>query len=378
MAVGEFLKGNTMNVPFVDLKAQYRSLKEEIDEAVRSVIERTAFIRGPFAEEFERAFALKCGVKHCVSCANGTDAIYITLKALGIGPGDEVITVANSWISTSETITQAGARPVFVDVEPDTYLIDAAKIEAKITPRTKAVIPVHLYGQMADVDAVGEVCRKHGLLLVEDCAQAHLASLRGRKAGTLGVAGTFSFYPGKNLGAYGDAGAIITDDDALAARALMFANHGSPRKHVHEMEGINSRMDGIQAAILSVKLNYIDRWNLARADNADAYDRRFSGFERVVTPKRRADGTHIFHLYVIRVERRDELAEFLKKRGIETGIHYPTALPFLTAYAYLGHRPADFPFAFRNQGEILSLPMYPELREEQIDHVVGSIKEFYG
>ncbi len=366
-----------MNVPFVDLRAQYRSLKEEIDEAVRSVIERTAFIRGPFAEEFERAFALKCGVKHCVSCANGTDAIYITLKALGIGPGDEVITVANSWISTSETITQAGARPVFVDVEPDTYLIDAAKIEAKITPRTKAVIPVHLYGQMADVDAVGEVCRKHGLLLVEDCAQAHLASLRGRKAGTLGVAGTFSFYPGKNLGAYGDAGAIITDDDALAARALMFANHGSPRKHVHEMEGINSRMDGIQAAILSVKLKYIDRWNLARAGNADAYDRRFSGFERVVTPKRRADGTHIFHLYVIRVERRDELAEFLKKRGIETGIHYPTALPFLTAYAYLGHRPADFPVAFRNQGEILSLPMYPELREEQIDHVVGSIKEFY-
>ena len=366
-----------MNVPFVDLRAQYRSLKEEIDEAVRSVIERTAFIRGPFAEEFERAFALKCGVKHCVSCANGTDAIYITLKALGIGPGDEVITVANSWISTSETITQAGARPVFVDVEPDTYLIDAAKIEAKITPRTKAVIPVHLYGQMADVDAVGEVCRKHGLLLVEDCAQAHLASLRGRKAGTLGVAGTFSFYPGKNLGAYGDAGAIITDDDALAARALMFANHGSPRKHVHEMEGINSRMDGIQAAILSVKLKYIDRWNLARAGNADAYDRRFSGFERVVTPRRRGDGTHIFHLYVIRVERRDELAEFLKKRGIETGIHYPTALPFLTAYAYLGHRPADFPVAFRNQGEILSLPMYPELREEQIDHVVGSIKEFY-
>lgn len=366
-----------MNVPFVDLKAQYRSLKEEIDEAVRSVIERTAFIRGPFAEEFERAFAQKCGVKHCVSCANGTDAIYITLKAMGIGPGDEVITVANSWISTSETITQAGARPVFVDVEPDTYLIDAAKIEAKITPRTKAVIPVHLYGQMADVDAVGEVCRKRGLLLVEDCAQAHLASLRGRKAGTLGVAGTFSFYPGKNLGAYGDAGAIITDDDALAARALMFANHGSPRKHIHEMEGINSRMDGIQAAILSVKLNYIDRWNLARAGKADAYDRRFSGFERVVTPKRRADGTHIFHLYVIRVERRDELAEFLKKRGIETGIHYPTALPFLTAYAYLGHRPADFPVAFRNQGEILSLPMYPELREEQIDHVVGSIKEFY-
>ena len=366
-----------MKVPFVDLRAQYLSLKGEIDEALRLVIEKTAFIRGPFAEEFERSFALKCGSKHCVTCANGTDAIYITLKALGIGPGDDVVTVANSWISTSETITQTGARPVFVDIDAEFYHIDPARIEEKLTPRTKAIIPVHLYGQMADIDALSDICRKYGLFLVEDCAQAHLATLRGKRAGTAGVAGTFSFYPGKNLGAYGDAGAIITDDDALAARALMFANHGSPRKHVHEMEGINSRMDGIQAAVLSVKLKFLERWNLARAANADAYDRGFSGFDKVVTPRRRPDGTHIFHLYVIRVKRRDELAAFLNQRGIETGIHYPTALPFMPAYAYLGHRPADFPVAYRNQGEILSLPMYPELGDDQIDHVVGSIKEFY-
>jgi len=366
-----------MNVPFVDLKAQYRSLKAEIDDAIASVIGKTAFIRGPFVEEFERAFALKCGVKHCVTCANGTDAIYITLKSLGIGPGDEVITAANTWISTSETITQTGARPVFVDVDRDYYHIDPARIEEKITSRTRAVIPVHLYGQMADIVSVGEICRKHGLFLVEDCAQAHFAEFEGRKAGTIGIAGTFSFYPGKNLGAYGDAGAIVTDDDALAARALMFANHGSPQKHRHDIEGINSRMDGIQGAILNVKLKYIDQWNQARLRNALIYDRRLTSLDQVITPKRRENATHIFHLYVIRVERRAELAHFLKQKGIETGIHYPTALPFLPAYAYLGHGPSDFPVAYGNQGEILSLPMFPELTEDQIDSVVRSIEGFY-
>ena len=242
-----------LNVPFVDLKAQYRSLKPEIDAAIQSVIDNTAFIGGSHVEAFEKAYASKLGLKHCVSCANGTDAIYIALKALGVGPGDEVITVANSWISTSETITQAGARPVFVDIDRYFHL-QPAGIEAKITRRTKAVIPVHLYGQPAAIDEVKSVCDAHGLPLIEDCAQSHFATFGGRNTGTFGLAGTFSFYPGKNLGAYGDAGALVTDDDDFARRARLYANHGSLRKHIHEIEGINSRLDAIQAAVLTVKL----------------------------------------------------------------------------------------------------------------------------
>jgi len=366
-----------MNIPFVDLKVQYLSLKSELDAAIHSVIEKTAFIRGPFVEEFEKSFAGKYGVKHCISCANGTDAIYITLKALGIGPGDEVITVANSWISTSETITQAGAKPVFADIEPDYYHIDPQRIEEKVTPRTKAVIPVHLFGQAARIDDIQKICEKHNLFLIEDCAQAHFATYKSRKVGTFGIAGTFSFYPGKNLGAYGDAGAIITSDDALATRALMFANHGSLRKHTHEIEGINSRMDGIQAAILSVKLRYLDGWNLSRNKNALIYNDLLSGIPQVKTPKTHENSLHIFHLYVVRVEKRDELASFLKSKRIETGIHYPTALPFMPAYKYLGHQAKDFPMAHKYQGEIISLPMFPELKNDEIEYIADSIREFY-
>jgi dTDP-4-amino-4,6-dideoxygalactose transaminase len=366
-----------MNVPFVDLNAQYLSLKGEIDAAIQSVVNKTAFVGGPYVQEFETAFAEKYGVKHCISCANGTDAIYITLKALRIGPGDEVITVANSWISTSETISQAGARPVFVDIDPDYYHIDPQKIEEKISSKTKAVIPVHLFGQPASIDEIQGICEKHNLFLIEDCAQAHFATYEGRKVGTFGIAGTFSFYPGKNLGAYGDAGAIITDDDNLAERARMFANHGSLRKHQHDMEGINSRLDGVQAAILSVKLKYIDKWNLARNKNALVYNRLLSGLGQIRTPKIRENSFHIFHLYVIRSEKRDELANFLKSKGIETGIHYPTALPFMTAYSYLGHKRSDFPIANQMQDGILSLPMFPELTDEQINYVASSTKEFF-
>jgi dTDP-4-amino-4,6-dideoxygalactose transaminase len=366
-----------MNVPFVDLKAQYRSLKGEIDAAIQSVIDKTVFIRGPHVEEFERAFAEKYDVKHCISCANGTDAIYITLKALGIGQGDEVITVANSWISTSETITQAGAQPVFIDIDPDYYHIDVNKIEEKISLKTKAVIPVHLFGQPASIEEINAICEKRGLYLIEDCAQAHFAAYNSRRVGTYGIAGTFSFYPGKNLGAYGDGGAIITNDDSLATKAKMFANHGSIKKHQHEMEGINSRLDGIQAAILNVKLRHIDSWNLARNRNAIAYNGQLSVTPQIQTPKLREHAFHIFHLYVIRAERRDALASYLKSKQIETGIHYPTALPYLQAYRYLGHKPEDFPIAYKYQNEILSLPMFPELNEGQINHVARSIKEFY-
>ena len=366
-----------MNVPFVDLKAQYKSLKSEIDSAIHSVIEETAFVRGKFVDEFEKAYADKYGVKHCVSCANGTDAIYITLKALGISSGDEVITVANSWISTSETISQAGAKPIFVDIEPDYFNINTEKIEEKITKNTKAIIPVHLYGQPAKIKEIKEICEKYNLFLIEDCAQAHFAEYDGQRVGTFGLAGTFSFFPGKNLGAYGDGGAIISDNDDLAIKARMFANHGSLQKHKHEMEGINSRLDGIQAAILKVKLKYIDEWNKARNEHALRYNELLSNLPEIKTPKIRENSFHIFHLYVILTNERDELASYLKSIGIFTGIHYPTALPFLPAYRYLGNEPSDFPVAHQFQDEILSLPMYPELDNYQLDYVVNAIKEFF-
>ena len=364
-----------MNVPFVDLKAQYLALKSEIDPAIQSVINETAFIGGKYVEGFEKAYAEKYGMKHCISCANGTDAIYITLKALGIGFGDEVITVANSWISTSETISQAGARPVFVDID-DYFHIDPSQIEAKITKKTKAVIPVHLFGQPADIKAVRAICEKRNLYLIEDCAQSHFATVQGKKTGTFGIAGTFSFYPGKNLGAYGDAGAIVTDDDEFARNARLYANHGSLQKHIHEIEGINSRLDSIQAVVLQAKLKHIDDWNKARNSHALKYNDLLGDLGQIKCPKLRPDAFHIFHLYVIRASRRDDLAAFLKTKGVFTGIHYPTALPFMPAYRYLRHRPADFPVAHQCQDEILSLPMYPELTDEQISYVADSIKEF--
>jgi dTDP-4-amino-4,6-dideoxygalactose transaminase len=365
-----------MNVPFVDLKAQYQSIKSEIDPAIQTVIAETAFVGGKYVEGFEKAYAEKFGAKHCISCANGTDAIYITLKALGIGPGDEVITAANSFIATSETISQTGARPVFVDID-EYYHIDPAGIEAKITPRTKAVIPVHLFGQPVDIVAIQAICQKHKLLLIEDCAQSHFATYRGRKTGTFGVAGTFSFYPGKNLGAYGDGGAIITDNDEFARTARLFASHGSLQKYVHEIEGINSRLDAIQAVVLRAKLNHIDDWNAARHSHALRYNTLLRGVEQVRCPELRPEGLHIFHLYVIRAQRRDDLAAYLKTQGVATGIHYPTALPLMPAYRYLNHKPGDFPVAAAWQDQILSLPMYPELADEQIDHVAAAIKGYY-
>ena len=365
-----------MNVPFVDLKAQYLALKSEIDPAIQSVLNETAFIGGKYVEGFEKAYAGKFGVKHCISCANGTDAIFIALKALGLGPGDEVITAANTFIATSEAIAETGARPVFVDIDKH-FHIDPSKIEAKITPRTKAVIPVHLYGQPADIAAVKALCDKHNLHLVEDCAQSHFATFGGRFTGTFGAAGTFSFYPGKNLGAYGDGGAIITDDDDLARAARLFANHGSLQKHVHEIEGINSRLDAIQAVVLRAKLARIDDWNRARNGHALRYNELLSGLNGVKCPELRPGTFHIFHLYVVRASRRDELAEFLKSKGVSTGIHYLTALPFMPAYRYLRHQASDFPVAHEWQDEILSLPMFPELTEAQILHVTDSIREFY-
>ena len=365
-----------MNIPFVDLKAQYETIKEEISLGIQKVIEETAFIKGKYVAAFEEAYAKKYGVKHCMGVGNGTDAIYITLKALGIGPGDEVITVANSWISTSEVITQTGAQVVFVDIEPDYFSIDVSKIEEKITPRTKAILPVHLYGQPCAIDQVKDICERHHLYLIEDCAQAHFAQFKGQKVGTFGIAGTFSFYPGKNLGAYGDAGGIITNDDDLAQKIRMFSNHGCLKKHEHLSEGINSRMDGIQGAVLSVKLPHVDEWNQKRSNNACEYTKLLKDVTGIVTPQVRPESTHIFHLYVIRCQFRQELESYLKEKGVTTGIHYPVALPFMPAYAYLKHNEQDFPVAHQYQNEILSLPMFPELTQEQIQYVCEQIKNF--
>lgn len=366
-----------IKVPFVDLRAQYLSIQGEIDTVIREIIENTAFIGGKPVVEFEAAFARLYGIEHCISVANGTDSLYIIMKMLGIGQGDEVITVANSWISSSETISQTGAKPVFVDIDPDYYSLNERLLEAAITPKTKAIMPVHLHGQAVNMDEVMCIANKYNLHVIEDCAQSHFTEFNGKRVGTFGIAASFSFYPGKNLGAYGDAGAIITNDSALAEKCKMYARHGALKKHEHQIEGINSRMDGLQAAILSAKLPHILDWTAARVVCADAYDQLLNDIPSIVTPKRRENTMHSYHLYVIRAEKRDELAQHLKSCNIETAIHYPTALPNLKAYAYLGHRPEDFPVATAYQGQILSLPIYPELTRSQLEYVADCIKSFY-
>lgn len=365
-----------MRVPFVDLAAQYRAHQAEFDTALAGVIAKTAFIGGEPVKQFEQDYARKYGVRHCISCANGTDAIYIVLRMLGIGPGDEVITTAASWISTSETISQTGAKPVFIDVN-DYYLIDADRIESAITSKTRAVIPVHLYGQAAQMDRIAAICAAHKLHLIEDCAQSHFAEWQGRRVGTFGDAATFSFYPGKNLGAWGDAGAIVTNDDDLARRCRMYANHGALVKHQHEMEGINSRMDGLQAALLSAKLTHIDTWTAARREAATLYGRLLAGVGDLKLPLLRDGATHVYHLYVINTAHRDSLKGFLAQQGIETSVHYPTALPLLDAYRYLGIRADDIPRAAVNQSRVLSLPMFAEISREAVTYVADVIKEFF-
>lgn len=363
-----------MKIPFVDLKSQYASIKEEVDAAIADVIENTAFISG---SKFEPNYKEMYGVEDCISVANGTDAIFIALKAIGVGAGDEVIVPANTWISTAETVTLAGADPVFVDCDADFYHIEIDKIEAAITPRTKAIIPVHLYGQAVDMPRIMEIAEKHNLKVIEDCAQSHLSKFDGKLTGTFGDAGTFSFYPGKNLGAYGDAGAIITNDAELGIAMRTFANHGALKKHEHTQEGINSRMDGIQAAVLNVKLNYIAEWTELRKKAASFYDKFLSDVSEIELPKRRPNADHVFHLYVIRTTRREELADFLNSKGIASGIHYPTALPFMEAYKRFNHIPEDFPNAFEQQSKIMSLPIFPELSEDKAKFVADNIKEFF-
>lgn len=362
-----------MKIPFVDLKAQYYSIKKEIDRAISDVIEASAFIGGKYAKAFEKNFANYIGVKNCIGVGNGTDALHIALKALGISEGDEVLTTANSFIATSEAITLSGAKVVFVDCNKDSYNINADKVEAAITPNTKAIIPVHLYGQPADMDKIMDVADKHDLYVIEDAAQGHGAEYKGRRIGRIGDLACFSFFPGKNLGAYGDAGAVVTNNDELAKKARMFANHGRMEKYNHEFEGMNSRLDGLQAAILDVKLKYLDKWIERRRAIAKMYDTGLK--DVVITSSALPEVRHVYHLYVIRIRNRERVKELLAEKGIATGIHYPVPLPFLKAYSYLGHKPADFPVAYSIKDEILSLPIYGDMTDEQVEYVIASLKD---
>ena len=362
-----------MKIPLVDLKAQYAGIKQEIDVAVHQVLDETDFIGGKAVAEFEKSFAAYCGTRSAVGLANGTDALQLTLLALGVGHGDEVITAVNTFIATSESISAAGARPVFVDNDPHTYTIDAAKIEEKITPRTKAIIPVHLYGQPAAMTAINEIASRHKLAVIEDAAQAHGASFDGKTVGTLGRLASFSFYPGKNLGAYGDAGAIATNDEELANKVRMLANHGRTKKYEHEIEGYNSRLDTLQAAVLSVKLRHLRKWTEQRQHNAATYSRLLAGAASIVTPVVHPGATHVYHLYVVRVQQRETVQQVLKEAGIATGIHYPIPLHLQPAYKYLGIPAGSFPIAERFAGEILSLPMYPELTSDQIAFICDTL-----
>jgi dTDP-4-amino-4,6-dideoxygalactose transaminase len=365
-----------MPVPFADLQLQYRTIKGEIDGAIAAVIAGNGFIRGPFVEAFEREFADAVEIKHCVSCANGTDALYLAMAALKVQLGDEVITTAHSWISTSAMITHAGATVVFADTDGASFTIDPAAIEAAITPRTVGIIPVHLYGQPADMDAIMAIAHKHKLWVIEDCAQAHLARYKGRQIGTFGTAATYSFYPSKNLGAMGDGGAVVTNDGTLAEQMTMLARHGGVVKHQHHIEGVNSRLDGMQAAILSAKLPHLPGWTKARQHAAEVYDAGLNQIEDVVVPSVAADRSHVYHLYTIQHPRRDALAAHLNAAGVQTAINYPTALPFLAAYSRFKHRPEQFPHAFAAQSRILSLPMFAEITPEQQHEVIDLVRKF--
>lgn len=364
-----------MKVPFNDLYGQYLTIKDEIDGVLEAVIKESAYIKGPFVDRFEREYAAWNGVDHFVGCANGTDALEMALVALGIGGEDEVIVPANTWISTAEAVTTAGAKVVFVDHHPRRYTMDVAQVEAKITPRTRAIIAVHLYGLPAELDDLQALAQRHGLHLIEDCAQAHGARYRGRMVGTFGAAGTFSFFPGKNLGAYGDAGGIACRDAALAQRLRQLGNHGRTGKFDHALEGRNSRLDGLQAGVLTAKLPHLLDWTARRQELARAYTERLKHLSAIQLPECPPHASHVYHLYVVQVERRDWVREQLEARGVQTGTQYPIALPFLKAYERLGYRPEDFPVSYAAMSRLLSLPIFPEMTESQVDYVCACLEE---
>jgi dTDP-4-amino-4,6-dideoxygalactose transaminase len=367
-----------MKVPFLDLKAHHAVMIDEFDGAIREVIESSAFAGGPFVEKFEEEFAAYCGSNYAIGVSNGTDALWLTLLALGIGEGDEVITVPNTFIATAEAITYCKARPVFVDVDETTFTMDPAELKRSLTARTKAIIPVHLFGQPADMDPILDFARSHGLFVIEDAAQAHGAEYKGRKAGTMGDAGCFSFYPGKNLGAFGEAGAVVTNDAELRQKIQNLRDHGQTRKYYHTLMGWNCRMDGIQAAVLSIKLRYLEEANRLRREHASQYNQAFAGIDAIATPYEANYARHVYHVYAIRVQERDDVWRSLKEKGIGCAVHYPVPIHLQEACRNLGYTPGAFPVAENLAEEFLSLPMFPELTEEQIEYVVRCISEAVG
>lgn len=360
-------------IPFLDLKAQYRQLKPEIDEAISRALESAQFVLGPEVVSFEEKFASYCDVAHCKAVSSGTSALHLALLAAGVGPGDEVITVPMTFVATTAAILYSGARPVFVDVHPDTWTMDPALIEAAITPRTKAILPVHLHGLMADMDAITAIARRHQLIVIEDAAQAHGAEYKGRRAGSIGNLGCFSFYPGKNLGAYGEGGAVVCNDPELAQRVALLRDWGQESKYNHVVAGYNYRMDGIQGAILNVKMKYIEDWTEARRAVAARYDRLLEGLS-VNGPSAPPYVRHVYHVYSVQLAQRDHVQAALQAAGVATGIHYPVPVHVQKAYASLGYRAGDFPVTEMLARQFLSLPIYPELQPEQIAMVTSELK----
>ena len=361
-------------IQFVDLRAQHDSIRKELFDAITGIIDNSAFIMGPAIKEFEPKFAEFCGSRHAIGCSSGTSALHLALWALGIGAGDEVITIPHTFIATAEAISLCGAKPVFVDIDPATYTMDPSKLEAAITPKTKAVITVHLYGNPTNMDPILEIARKHGLKVVEDCAQAHGAEYKGKRVGSIGDIGCFSFFPGKNMGAMGDAGAVLTDNDEIAQKVRMLRNHGREGKYEHQYVGYNERMDNLQAAILNVKLPHLAAWNELRREHAAEYSKLLAGI--VSTPTEAPGCKPVYHLYVIRHPKRDELQKYLKEKGIATGVHYPLPLHLQPAYADLNYKEGDFPATEQAAKEVLSLPMYPEMTSAMIQEVAEAIKDW--
>jgi dTDP-4-amino-4,6-dideoxygalactose transaminase len=368
---------DTRPVPFIDLKPQLARIRPEIDAAAARVVASGAYVLGEDVRLLEREFAEYCGAAHACAVANGTDALHLALRACGVGPGDEVVTVANTFIATGEAILLAGARPVFVDVDEATHTMDPSGLEAAITPRTKVVLPVHLYGHPADTTAIGEVAGRHGLPVLEDAAQAHGAEWRGRRAGALGHAACFSFYPTKNLGALGDAGMVTSSDEAFVARVRQVANHGAGQhRYDNVILGTNSRLDTLQAAFLRVKLRHLDRWNAERRQRAEAYTRALDGVPGLVVPRERKGARSAWHLYTVRVPERDALADHLRSRGIGTAVHYPRPIHLQGSMTAAGGRPGDLPVSERLSREVLCLPLYPELPLEDVARVADEVRAF--
>jgi dTDP-4-amino-4,6-dideoxygalactose transaminase len=361
-------------IPLIDLKQQYASIKDEIDQAITKVLEESRFILGPDVKAFEEDITDYLGVKYAVGVASGTDALLIALKALGIKDGDEVITTPFTFIATAEAIKHAGAKPVFVDIDPRTYCLDPALIKSKLTKNTKAVLPVHLYGHAADMDAIVNLAKEHGLFVVEDCAQSLGAEFNGKKVGSIGHAGCLSFFPGKNLGCYGDGGMVVTNEEAIFENAKMYRLHGSKKKYFHEVSGFNSRLDTLQAAILSVKLKYLDRWNERRRQNALLYAKKLSGLPGIDVPYVNGQVNHSFNYYTIRVSDRPAVQQKLKNAGIGNMVYYPLSLHLQDVYRELGYKKGDFPAAEQAQEEVISLPMFAELSDEQIAKVAEVLR----